>query len=76
MCLSSITQLSLKISKQTLQSDKKLDNFNTASDVINDNSSSQPIAASESGLAAQSGKWSRAEDIVFLVKHKSDLTVG
>jgi len=55
---------------------KKIHNFYTASDVINDNSSSQPIAVAESGLAAQSTNWSWAEDIVLLVKRKSDLTVG
>jgi len=49
-----ITQLSLKITKPTLQCNMKGKNHNfyTASDVINDNSSSQPTAASESGLAA------------------------
>jgi len=62
-----------------VQSDKKrkkIHNFYTASDVINDNSSSQPIAASGSGLAAQSVNWSWAEDIFPLMKCKSDLTVG
>jgi len=55
-----MTQLSLKISKTALQSDKKkkensqIHNHFYTTDVINDNSSSQPIAASESGLAAQS----------------------
>jgi len=55
---------------------KKIHNFYTASDVINDNSNSQPITASGSGLAAQSANWSWAEDIVLSVKCKSDLTVG
>jgi len=55
---------------------KKMHKFYTASDVINDNSSSQPIAVSESGLSAQSANWSWAGDIFLLVKYKSDLTVG
>jgi len=45
------------------------------SDVINDNNTSQPIAASESRLTTQSADWSWAEDIVLLVERKSDLTV-
>jgi len=61
-----------------VQSDKKgkIHNFYTASDAINDISSSQPIAASESRLAAQPVNWSWAEDIFLLVKRKSDLTVS
>jgi len=62
-----------------VQSDKKekIHNFYrpTASDVINDNSSSQPIAVSESWLAAQSVNWNWAERYFLLVKRKSDLTV-
>ena len=45
--------------------------------VIHDNAidnTSQPIAALESRLTAQSANWSWAEDIVLLVKRDRDLT--
>jgi len=43
---------------QTNKKGKKIHNFYTASDVINDNSSSQPTVVSESGLDAWSANWS------------------
>jgi len=63
-----------------MQSEKKrtenLRLLYTRSDVINDNNTSQPIAASESGLIAQSANWSWAEVIILLVKRKYNLTLS
>ena len=45
-----------------------------AADVIDDNNTSQPIAASESRLTTQSANWSCEKSYLSLVKRESDLS--